>query len=241
MRRDFSIMAVLWVVVTLLAVLGTAIMNPFPTPAAEEADTIDHAFRIMTYMATPVFGLVVALLIVSIFKFRTKGTPELDGPPIRGTGTVPRVWFAITTALAVLVMIFPGLTGLSELRADQTSDLEINVQAFRFGWLVQYPEGEVTVGSPKEMVLPADQRVRFNVTSVDVLHSFWIPAFRQKIDAVPGQTTVVYVTPTDEGSYEEDAAYRIQCAELCGVLHSAMTMPVRVVSPEEFQAWLAEQ
>jgi len=240
-RRDLSIAAVLWVVVTLLAVLGTALMNPFPTAAADEADTIDHAFVVMTYMATPVFGLVVAVLIMSALKFRTTGVPDADGPPIRGTGMVPRIWLALTTALAVVVMIYPGLTGLSELRADQTSDVEVNVQAFRFGWLIQYPESGVTVGSPKEMLLPADQRVRFNVTSVDVLHSFWIPAFRQKIDAVPGQTTVVYVTPTEEGSFDDDAAFRIQCAELCGVLHSAMTMPVRVVSADEFQTWLTDQ
>ena len=239
-RRDLTIAAVLWAAVTVLAVIGTAVMDPFPTAAAEEAHTIDDAFRVMTYMATPVFGLVIAVLAYSMFHFRSSGPTE-DGPPIRGTGMVPRVWLAVTTALAVLVMVYPGLTGLAELRADDGAEIELNVQAFRFGWLVEYPDVGVRVGSPEEMVLPVDRRVRFNITSVDVLHSFWIPAFRQKIDAVPGQTTVVYVTPTEEGSLEDDAAFRVQCAELCGVQHSAMAMPVRVVSEADFEIWLADQ
>jgi cytochrome c oxidase subunit 2 len=138
-------------------------------------------------------------------------------------------------------MIYPGLTGLNELRSDKTADIELDVQAFRFGWLVEYPGGEVTVGSPAELVLPVDQRVRFNITSVDVLHSFWVPAFRQKIDAVPGQTTVVYVTPIEEGSGADDVAFRVQCAEICGVQHSTMAMPVRVTSEQEYEAWLADQ
>lgn len=86
-------------------------------------------------------------------------------------------------------------------------------------------------------MLPAGRRVQFNVTSLDVLHSFWVPAFRVKADAVPGQTYTMYIT-LDRTGTPDDVAYRVQCAELCGLNHTNMSMPVRVVEPDEFDDWL---
>lgn len=238
MSRHLWIAGILWVLFTALAALGTAVMDPFPTPGAEEAEFSDHAFRVMTYMATPVFGFVMAALVYSIVRFRVSG-PDGDGPPIRGRGGVPRVWLGVTTLLAVVVMIYPGLTGLAELRADQSYDMEVDVNGFRWAWTAQYPEGFTT----NELVLPVDQRIKFNVTAPpgDVLHSFWVPAFRLKIDAVPGQTTHLWITPTRLGDGATDPAYRVQCAELCGILHARMQMNVRVVEAEEYERWVAER
>lgn len=239
MRKHLWIAGVLWVVFTVLSLFGAAAMDPFPTVGAEEAEFSDHAFRVMTYMGAPVFGFVIAALVYSLLRFRVK-EPTVDGPPIRGTGTVPRVWLGVTSCLAVVVMIYPGLTGLAELRADQTHDIEVTVTGVRWAWLVEYP-GEVTV--TQELVLPVHQRVKLNITAPagDVLHSFWVPAFRMKLDAVPGQVNVLYLTPTELGSFETDAAYRIQCAEMCGLMHGRMAMPVRVVEADEFERWLAEK
>jgi cytochrome c oxidase subunit 2 len=75
----------------------------------------------------------------------------------------------------------------------------------------------------------------------DVLHSFWVPAFRVKIDAVPGMFTKVTATPNELGSFDDDVNFRIQCAELCGVGHATMQLPVRVVERAEFDQWLTEQ
>lgn len=243
MRRDFLFAGLIWVIVTALAIIGTAAMDPFPTVASEEADLIDEGFVVMTYMAAPVLGLVVAALIYSIIRFRSVGDPVEDGLPIRGTGWVPKAWVGWTTALAVAVMIYPGLTGLASLRSDKSADLVVNITGIRWAWVVEYPESGISITSASELMLPVDRRVRFNVTAPpgEVLHSFWIPAFRMKIDAVPGQVTTVYITPTETGSREEDVAFRLQCAELCGLLHSRMTMAVRVVTGEEFDAWVAEQ
>ncbi|MGE3960388.1 MAG: cytochrome c oxidase subunit II [Dehalococcoidia bacterium] len=234
------IAGILWVVFTALAVAGVAAMNPFPTVGAEEAEFSDHAFRLMSYMGAPVLGFVLAALVYSVLRFRSPGEPSEDGPPFKGTGMVPRAWLGVTTGLAVLIMIYPGLTGLAELRSDRTYDLEVNVTGFRWSWAVQYPEGEF---SSNEIVLPKDQRVKFNITAPagDVLHSFWIPAFRLKIDAVPGQTTHLYITPNEVGDGATDASYRVQCAELCGLFHHNMRMNVRVVEPDEFEAWVAEK
>ena len=89
-----------------------------------------------------------------------------------------------------------------------------------------------------ELVVPVDTRIRFDVTSIDVLHSFWVPAFGMKIDAVPGRTTEMFVTTERTGDYADDSTLRAQCAELCGLSHAEMAMPVRVVERAEFDAWV---
>ncbi|MBI2911334.1 MAG: cytochrome c oxidase subunit II [Chloroflexi bacterium] len=83
--------------------------------------------------------------------------------------------------------------------------------------------------------------VRFEITATDVIHSFWVPSFRTKIDAVPGMITVVYATPDRTGSFQEDYHFRVQCAELCGLGHGIMATPVVVVEPSQFEAWAAQQ
>lgn len=240
MKRDLLIAGVVWVVVTAASLLGAAVMDPFPTAGADAAKTVDDAFRVMTFMAAPVFGLVIAGLVTSLVSHRSKG-PADDGESIRGTNAVPKVWFGATTALAVVVMIYPGLTGLAELRKDQTADLQVNVTGQRWMWIVQYPSQGVTVSGASEIVLPRGERVQFNVTAPvgDVLHSFWIPAFRLKLDAVPGQTGRIFLTPTELGDGATDIAYRLQCAELCGLQHAKMVTPVRVVERDEFDRWVA--
>lgn len=243
MRRDLALVAVIWGVVTALCWVFAAAMNPFPTVGAHEAEFSDHAFRVMTYMGAPVFGLVVAVLVYSVLRFRVHGDPIADGPSIRGTGAVPRIWLVVTSLFAVVVMIYPGLTGLAELRSDKSADLVVTMTGQRWSWVAAYPDSGVTLPGSEELVLPLGKRVRFDVTARegDVLHSFWIPAFRMKIDAVPGQIDQVYITPTELGNGEDDVAYRVQCAELCGLLHARMSMKVRVVQPAEFDQWLAQR
>lgn len=242
MRRDLTLAAVLWVLVTLASVaVGRFVIQEisFPTAGAAEAAIVDGAFMALTYMAAPVFGVVIAVLLVAVWRHRARG-PETDGAPLRGHGAVPRVWFAITTALALVMIVYPGLTGLWELRHHEEPDLEVHVTGAMWQWTVEYPAAGVKVAGAQEFVLPAERTVQVNAKSVDILHSFWVPAFRQKIDAVPGQVHTIYVTPDRPGD-PSDIAYRLQCAELCGVGHAVMAMPVRVVEPAEFERWLASQ
>lgn len=238
MNRHLAVAAILWVIFTALALAGAVVMDPFPTGAAPEAAFSDHAFRLMTYMGAPILGLVLAGLVYSVLTFRSKGGADAeDGPPMKGTGMVPKVWLGATTALAVTVMVSPGLTGLAEMRADRTSDMTIKMTGQRWSWTADYPGGITS----DELVLPVNKRVKFEVTAPtgDVLHSFWVPAFRNKIDAVPGMTTVTYITPNRIGDGKEDVAYRVQCAELCGLMHARMSMNVRVVDAAEYDKWLA--
>lgn len=240
--REELWVAAVWVVLTVLGELAVWNADIFPRRYTDTAHVIDRAFLILTRLAVPVFAFVIAVMVVSLLRFRARGEPDGDGPAFRGTRRTYATWLGVTGSLAVLLIVFPGITGLIELHGGEREDhdeLVIEVESFRWAWTVTYPEAGVTTGD--ELVLPVGRRVRFEVTSVDVLHSFWIPAFRVKIDAVPGLTTETTVVTEEVGSFEEDPTLRIQCAELCGLGHSQMAMPVRVLPQADFDAWLAEQ
>lgn len=237
-KRDAIRVGLLWLALVIVLEVVWFSIEILPRQYAEEAKIIDDAFNLLTVLGIPVFSFVVAMLIYSAIEFRSRGDASEDGPPIKTSKPVVVTWLVVTSALAIFILINPGLVGLAELRANPEADLVIGVEGQRWQWVATYPNGaEVR----DELVLPVDARVRFEVTSVDVLHSFWIPGFRMKIDAVPGLTTSVFITPTELGNFADDTALRLQCAELCGIGHTRMVMPVRVVEQAEFQAWMAEQ
>lgn len=238
-RKHILIVAILWVVLTLIGEVLVALYNPFPLPAADQAEVMDGAFRILMYLAVPVFAFVVSMLLYSLLRFRSRGATLQEGPPVHTHGGVVATWFFVTAALTVTITIFPGAIDLIEVRRreHQEPDLIVRVEGQRWSWTVSYPQYDVS--TMREMVLPVGQRVRFEVTSRDVVHSFWVPAFRVKIDAVPGLVTSTGAVPTHLGSFEETSTFRVQCAELCGTNHAYMVLPVRVVQKEEFEAWLA--
>jgi cytochrome c oxidase subunit 2 len=212
-----------------------------PVAAAEEAAIVDHAFRTLMVLAVPVLAFVIATLAYSILRFRSRGEPSQDGPPVRSHVLLVSLWFVVTAGLTVFMIIYPGVTGMHHLAAlaDEEPDMVVQVKSFRFVWQITYPEHNVTTF--KELVLPVGKHVRFDVTSVDVIHSFWVPAFRVKIDAVPGMVTTVHATPNKTGTFQDDVNFRLQCAELCGVGHSIMTIPVKVVQQSDFDVWVAQQ
>ncbi len=226
-----------------LTALGEAVaigLDPFPTGAVNEAQAVDGAFRILTILAVPVFAFVLSFLIYSAVRFRRATPDQVDGPPLRGSPAVGVAWLGVTTALT-LILIRVGAVGLEEIRhtAQLPPDLVVKVEGMRWSWQVAYPDAGVLTS--RELVLPVGRRVRVEVTSRDVVHSFWIPAFRAKIDAVPGMVTSVAFTPNRTGDFSQDPDLRVQCAELCGTGHSLMVIPVRVVTEEEFRQWLARQ
>ena len=232
------VVALLWIVLTIVGEVLVLTLDPFPLAAAEEAAIVDDAFLVLMVLGTPVLTFVLAVLGYSVLRFRRAGEPAEDGPPVQSHRSTVFTWILVTTILTIVVIIFPGTTGWLDLR-DRASneDLVIEAQGQQFAWILTYPEYDIVTG---EMVLPVGQRVRFDVTSKDVLHSFWIPAFRMKIDAVPGIVTNVYVTPDKTGTFQDDYGFRLQCAEMCGTFHSIMRLPVSVVEPEEFDDWVAK-
>ena len=240
MRRDFIIAGILWLVLTVVAELALpSLFAMFPLAAAEEATISDESFQLLTILGTPVFTFVVAVLIYSLVKFRARGNALENGAPIRNNDRAAAVWLTITGGLCVLVIIHPGLTGLAKFQGNRNADLVVKVTGRQWAWDLSYPAYNIT--GVTELVLPVNKRIKFEVTSADVLHSFWIPAFRNKIDAVPGLVTTMYVTPDKLESYQRDFNLRVQCTEICGTQHAAMSAPIRIVGQSEFETWVKEQ
>ena len=240
MKRDLVVAVILWFLFTAVGEYWAFNADIFPIAAAEEAAFLDDAFRLLIILGMPVFTFVLTFLGYSVVRYRSKGEPASDGPPMRSHKPLAVGWLVITTALAIYLVFNPGLTGLAELSANPNADLVIRVTGEQWHWDVSYPQYDLSYQRATQIALPVDTRVKFELTSTDVIHSFWIPAFRLKMDAVPGRDTEFYVTPTEVGDTQTDSNIRVQCAELCGTGHARMQMVLRIMEPEEFEAWVAE-
>ncbi len=217
-------------------VVATAQFSWFPKEWASEAAVVDEAMLLLQYLGAPIMALVLAVMTWSVIGWRTEGGAHReDGAPTRTNTIVVTTWLIVTSALAIYVVINPGFIGLAEIRGEPTSDYVIELQAQQFFWEVTYPNGATALD---ELVIPADARVRYDIISTDVLHSFWIPAFRIKIDAIPGISTSTYATAEAEGTFQDDVNLRVQCAELCGAGHANMAIPIRVVSEAEWNEYV---
>lgn len=240
-KTQVIMLALVWAVATAAGIAAVLSVGILPSPAATEAHIVDRAMTLLTVLAVPVFVLVVMLLVYSMIRFRHRGVPTEDGPPIRGNLRLEVVWVLVTLGLTLFLAGY-GTVGLLEIRAvaaEAPNPLVVQVKSKQWLWEFHYPEQNISTAA--ELVLPVGRTARFEITATDVLHSFWIPAFRMKIDAVPGMVTTVSVTPNRTGSFQEDYHFRVQCAELCGVAHGAMIAAVTVLEQADFDAWVAKK
>lgn len=231
MRKSWIPVGILWLAYTVLMMWAIAQFSWLPAEWAEEAHVVDEAMVLLQYLGAPVMALVLAVMTWALIGWRSNGAEREDGPPQRDNRVVVTTWLVLTSALAIFVVINPGFVGLAEIRGEPSADYAIEIEGAQFFWKVTYPNGAEQLD---ELVIPSEARVRYDVTSVDVNHSFWIPAFRIKIDAVAGLTTQAFATAEGEGTIDDDINLRIQCAELCGAGHATMAMPIRVVSEQEW-------
>ena len=241
MRRDWFFVGAIWIALTAIGWYAAATWSMLPDGYTREAEVVNEAYLLLLLMAVPVFAFTVTMLGYSAVRFRSDGQPGEDGPHLQASRPVVVTWLIITSALCVLTIIHPGFTGLVDIRGERSADMVVEVVSQRWSWEIIYENGVATGLDPgDEMVVPVDSRIRFDVTATDVIHSFWVPAFGVKIDAVPGRTTELFVSTERTGDYETDPKLRIQCAELCGLGHAEMALPVRVVEHDEYEAWLDE-
>jgi len=222
-----AIGVVIGVALTLVAVL----FQWLPTSASEEFDRIQDIYWLATWISVAIFSLVTAVVLFSVWKWRVPDDDDADGPPIHGHTGLEILW----TAVPALLVIVIGVTSAVVLaRNGQAGErpLEITAVGQQFAWKFEYADEEITSG---ELVLPVGREARFTMRAVDVIHSFWVPEFGQKMDAVPGISTEILVTPKRTGEFV------VVCTELCGLGHATMRAKARVVSEQEFEAWLAER
>jgi cytochrome c oxidase subunit II len=215
-----------------IATGGVAYFIPWlPAQASREAEAIDGVYWFVAIICGLIFAVVAGVTVYSAWKFRAAPDDTEDGSPIHGHTGLEITWTVIPTILVTAMSIWSGvvLTDIERLPDDHRV---IKVTAQQFAWRFEYGDEKLTTG---ELVLPIDETVELQLTAQDVIHSFWVPEWRVKKDAVPGIVTDIVVTPTKEGRFP------VVCTELCGLGHAAMRARAVVVSPDEFEQWVADQ
>jgi cytochrome c oxidase subunit 2 len=235
-RADWRQMLVIGVIVSALGITAGLLINWFPVAASGEAKPIDTLWDVLIIFSVPVFVLVETVVLFSVWKFRMRPGEELmDGPPIHGNTRLEIIWTAIPAIILVGLCTYAFLVLRDVEKADAGTPVEVRVVGQQFAWTFFYKDGgkEIPAAAP-QLYLPVNKQVEFTLQSKDVLHDFWVPAFRIKRDAVPGIDTKYRVTPSKVGTYS------IVCAELCGLGHATMRGSAHVVPQKEYDAYVTK-
>jgi cytochrome c oxidase subunit II len=203
---------------------AVAVLIPWlPESASKESTRIHFVYWFTTVIAIAVFAAVVAVLAYSVIHFRARPDDDSDGPPTHGHTTLEIVWTAIPAVLVTAISIVSAIV-LAQNGHAGSNPLVVKVTAQQFAWQFTYANGK----SYGYLELPQGRHVKLDITAKDVIHSFWVPEFSQKQDAVPGQHTTLVITPTHLGKFP------VICTELCGLGHALMRSEARVVKPAAF-------
>ena len=238
-------MLAIGVVASLIGIAVVLNIDWFPKSADSAAHPIDTLYDVLLICSVPIFVLVMTVAIYSVVKFRARPGDMSDGAPIHGNTRLEVIWVTIPFLMVTGLAIY-GWVVLNNVEAKPKNERIVNVVGQQFTWHFQYAKSGNGDPGPcggngqnqittNQLELAKDEHVYFRICTKDVIHSFWVPEFRLKSDAVPGQDTHIRVKPTRLGNYT------VVCAELCGLGHSTMRVPVHVVEPRQFAVWLRRQ
>lgn len=209
----------------------------FPSQASTGASRVDDLFYFIFYVSLFAFiAIVLATIIFSLKYSRSRVGIEPEDSPHHST-KIEIVW-SVIPSLFMVAMFWYGFKDFVERRNPPADAYQVEAVSQMWSWTFKYPNGAIsTGGNPaidegEGLVVPVNKPVVMRLESNDVLHSFFVPAFRVKQDAVPGRYTSVWFEATEIGEFP------LYCAEYCGSKHSRMLATVKVVSQEDFDAWL---
>lgn len=231
-RSHFKQLLAIGLIASVIGVALGLLIDWWPSQAAEEAGPVDTLWDILIIFSVPIFVLVVVVVLYCVWRYRMRpGEEEKDGPPIHGNTRLEIIWTAIPAIILVGLCSY-SYAVLTDIEKAEARALEVRVLGKQFTWMFYYrgPGGD-EIASP-QLYVPVGRQVNFTVQSEDVIHDFWVPNFRLKIDAVPGIDTQLRITPKRVGEYP------VVCAELCGLGHSVMRQTAHVVEPAEFDRWI---
>jgi cytochrome c oxidase subunit 2 len=219
----------------------------FGPDASEQRDPIDTLFDVMIVLSSFVFSIVVVMLAYAVWKFRARPGDEGDGEPIHGNTKLEIAWTLIPT---IIVLFGAGYSWvvLNDIEAEASDAMPLNVTGQQFKWTFEYPEvqtgeseGQPTYLTTDQLHVPVDRQLEVRMEALDVIHSFWVPEWGIKRDAVPSGAggdeidDEFVVTPDEEGTFS------LICTEFCGIGHATMRATVVVESQAEFDQWVSEQ
>ncbi len=225
-------MVIIGAVASAIGIVIALTIHWFPADAAKQDAPIDTLYDVLMIVSVPIFVLVMTVILYSAYAFRMRPGQELeDGAPIHGNTRLEVFWTAIPAIILVSLCSY-AYSVLHTIEKTKKDELVVHVKGIQFAWSFTYPQAHGAPIVSNQLYLPKDRPVRFDVTTDDVIHSFWVPAFRMKTDTVPGIVTRVRVTPTKLGHYP------VVCAELCGLGHAVMRSTAYVMTPAAFSHWL---
>lgn len=198
-----------------------------PTAASTHANGVDWLFTALVGISVFFTVLIVTLLIVLSIKYRRRSEHD-EVVQVHGSWGLEMLWTVVP--LVIVMATFAWGSKLFFDSYEMPSDaMEVLVTGKQWMWKIQHPNGKREINS---LHVPKGEPVKLNISSEDVIHSFYIPAFRIKKDAVPGRFNMTWFEATKTGEYH------LFCAEYCGTDHSTMIGTVTVMEPEEYQRWL---
>lgn len=247
-RRLLWITVAITAVIIALSFVMVAFMNQSGGPASSIMNEIEKTMFVLTIACAPLMAATLAVLTYSWWggwgSVAATDAPTEDGPGIKTNGVAVVTWITICSLLAGFLVVW-GLVELATITSssygsvpanqqpNSVKPVDVNVTAQQWLWSFEYPDsGKIT---SSVLVLPVNVPAYFNVTSLDVVHSFWVVEEGVKIDANPGAITNTGFTPTKLGTFN------VRCAELCGLHHAYMETQVKVVTQEQFNSWIREQ
>jgi cytochrome c oxidase subunit II len=231
-QHPLARMLLIGLVASLIGDVIVLLIDWFPVGATKSAHEIDTLYDVLLLVSVPIFVLVMTVAIYSVVRYRARPGDMGDGPPIHGNTRLEVIWVTIPFLIVTTLAIYAWIV-LNDVEAKKPNEMTVKVYGQQFTWHFQYP----SLGNIKsdQLYLPKDQPIKFDVGTQDVIHSFWVPNFRLKTDAVPGITTHIRATPDRLGRYD------VVCAELCGLGHATMREFVYVVPRAQFNQWVLKQ
>jgi cytochrome c oxidase subunit II len=211
-----------------------------PDPASPNAENIRDIYWLILGVTGGIFLLVEASLLLFVFRYRSKGRPrEVEGAQVRGHTNLELAWTAGPVVILAIIAGFVfwkvsdiGDTAGIPAAAAGAPQERIRIEGHQYYWQFVYPNGAISVD---HLRVPYNRVVRLEIVAQDVDHSWWVPALGGKLDAIPGKDNHTSFRATKLGTF------RGQCAEFCGIQHTAMLARVEVLPVDEYEAWVRER
>jgi cytochrome c oxidase subunit II len=212
-----------------------------------QAGQIDTLLDVMIVLSSFVFSIVMVMLGYSIYKWRARPGDESDGAPIHGNTKLEIAWTVIPTVIVLFGAVYSWIV-LDDIEAKASDSMPLNVTAQQYKWTFEYPEvqtgeanGQPTYLTSNELHVPVDRQLSVRLTALDVLHSFWVPEWRIKRDAVPAGAGGDEIDDDFVGTPNTEGTFSLICTELCGFGHATMRATVVVESQADFDQWVSDQ
>ncbi len=238
MGRSLAVVSLCALALSGVALAGNGGVAPVE-PASPNAELINDSYFWVSIFTGAIFLLVEGSLLWFIVRYRRRHRDRSeDGAQVHGNTNLELAWTVapVVVLVAIGAFVFWKLPGIQDVPSAnaQGGRVDVAVKGYRFYWNYTYPNGVIAVD---RLRAPVGQNVRLEVSApdFDVIHSWWIPALGGKFDAIPGETNETWFNATAPG------LYRGQCAEFCGIQHTAMTAEVEALPRAAFEAWLEEE